>query len=201
MRETTDTTPIHVVIGEQEFWIPANYFQFGYDKRDKKEQVFAIRAYWPDMGGATKQTIERRKKSLGHQNGISMVVHWFPTNTNPPAGKLRFYNVLLKDDYNKFEEPQKLHGLIFRKNISEKEGEHIRDLFIDNLEQPETLITCIRMKKLKEWERYYPYCNHNFNYKGLSFRMSYSRDYLPQWKEIQTKVKALIDQFEHKPTH
>src|SRR5688572_11001901 len=71
LRETTDTTPIHVHIADQDFLIPANYFPRGYSERSKREQTARIVVNWPDMSGATEESIERRKKYVGHLNRLS----------------------------------------------------------------------------------------------------------------------------------
>ena len=42
---------------------------------------------------------------------------------------------------------------------------------------------------------FYPSCKHYFRYQNMLFKVNYNKDYLPQWKTIESEVKALFDSF------
>lgn len=150
------------------------------------------------MTGATKETIERRKKYTGHLNQVSILIEGKPTPIDPHVGRKKYYNSLIASKYNRFKSPRKIYDLTYHENITKNNNTSVlRDVYIDNFEQPQTLIICVSVNVLKQ-RIPYPSCEQSFEYKKLRFSVNYSVDYLPYWEEIQEKVKNLIEKFEYK---
>jgi hypothetical protein len=192
-RNITDTTPVLVQLGERNFLIPANYFKRPYSERSRREQTALIYAYWPEMSGATKETSVYRKEYGGNAKRVSILINGRPVNVDPTIRRLGSYKTFLGFKDRRYGMPQERHGLVFHKDIKEYKKFGIpQDIYVDNAERPLTMITCtgIDDKKVPS-----PGCSQYFDYGKLRIQINYSRDYLPEWKVVQSKVKQLLDRF------
>jgi hypothetical protein len=165
-------------------------------------EAFQKRGYWPSVKpgrvnvGALSLSVllpdmkpyypedEARWKVLGHGDRVEVTIavnkiDWFQNNRD------RYFN-----GEDQFSTRQgEIHGLV----LFAGQG------YIDDTYFPEDVAIKLKMDCSKEPKRkgFFPSCSVTSNYRpGIVLRYYYSMDYLHDWREIDSKLKVLFDQFE-----
>ncbi len=197
--KTTDETPVHVVLREQEYWIPRNYFTFPYTEMNRKEQTLGIRAYYPDMNGATKETIEYEKTNFGHANKIRILINGNLGSTPALSYAKSFAKKInRKDEYSNYAFKGDYHGLYYYMASPAISSGNFEDIYVEDDKDPKILIYCTGalVKRTPS-----PGCRMNIRRDAMDYRISFSREHLPEWRSIQHKVYNLLEKFSIKPSN
>lgn len=117
-------------------------------------------------------------------------------------GEVTITNAIGKSDWFQTNRNQYFSG---QDRYSTQKGEHYglilfaghgytSDTYIPVDESIELIMHCDKEPKSVD---FFPSCHMKTRYRdGIVLRYSYSKDYLPNWREIDMKVKALFDRFE-----
>ena len=93
-----------------------------------------------------------------------------------------------QDQYSTRKE--EIHGLV----IFAGHG-YTSDTYFPADDSTELTMSCDKQPKSAD---FFPSCNVRTNYRpGIVLDYYFSKDYLPYWREIDLKLKALFDRFEH----
>lgn len=151
--KTTTKTLVHVKIRDNEFWIPANYFESPYSVQDKREHTALLEVHWPDMTGATKETIAYYKTHFGH--GKKIIILLSPTGPAQidESYTKQFNSTIGKDklSFISYDECNtKKYGLYYCLASSSNPNRNFDDVYIDSKTKPFILIRCTGVKVPKK---------------------------------------------------
>lgn len=129
---------------------------------------------------------DARWNVLGHGERIEIAI---ASSSNNPDWFTKYRDNYFSGNYKFSKRQGTVHGLV----KFEGNGELSDDYFpIDDT--IELSMHCNKGEKRKD---YSPGCNVSSNYHpGITLNYSYGKNYLPNWKEIDFKLKELFDQFE-----
>jgi hypothetical protein len=189
------TAIVHVRVGGQNFYVPQNYFRHPAIGCGAEEQGFLLRVLLPDMEGYTAANADeiegvdkpgwgRRMNILvqaleGARDYMRFVFHPFSGGVDPNGTYPTQYGLL--------------HARSNRVRSGPPHTE-IDVFFPEGVETARHFIVCAAVEAVPS-----PGCAHHFFYLGLQTKVTYGRDHLPQWREIETKVRSLLDQFGSQP--
>lgn len=182
-----DTGIVHTRVGGHDFYVPKNYFRHPSIGCGVEESGMLLRVLLPDMEGYS-ETNAREIEGLdkpGWGRKINILVQ--------ALDRLRDFARLLADGADPTVSYPTQYGLLHaRSNRIDGGGPSTEtDVFFQHEDGTvKRFILCDAVTAVP-----YPGCAHQFLYRGLRTQATYSRDYIAQWREVEAKVRSLLDRF------
>ena len=194
---TTDTTKIVVKINGNLFLVPQNYLSLPYTKQSEENKQLFIQVYYPEMLGNSNQLITGNRNKFGWGNKMKISLDGQGKTKDTVAFYKNYTSRIHSRSPYEVYKQYKEYGLIYFKNVSTKKSRVLTNVYIDNLRSPTTYILCDFDPRGADLV-YYPTCRQKFKYKDISYTITYSAEYLPEWKKIELATKKLFDNFSKK---
>lgn len=191
---STENQIRHVRIAGIDLWIPKNYKFGGYNTPDLDQISVGLQVLLPDFEPRTPENIEKFTKGNGWATRGTILLHDFSQSTDinyrykssldltkphEPIESLHGFDETFKSSYP--DDPKVINGSEF---YVMKSGNNIQ-----------AYIMCGIGKQIIDQG-----CKHHFIYHNkILIKISYSSRYLPEWKMLEQKMTALLDQFRIQP--
>lgn len=186
------TAIVHVRVGGQDFYVPQNYFRHPAIGCGAEEQGFLLRVLLPDMEGYTTANADEIEgvDKPGWRRRMNILVQAF--------NRLRDFTRLLADGAAPTANYPTQYGLLYaRSNRIDGGGPRTEtDVFFQYDDGTvKRFILCDAETAVP-----FPGCAHQFLYRGLRVQATYGRTYLSQWRDVEDKVRSLLDRFGFRST-
>ena len=167
--------------------LPLSYFPVWQGKHDVTG--FNLEALWPTMAPAWERIIPRSEYDpVTHGNRIGILLQL--STTEKTIEHLFYFD---RGFYHLNTPAPTQFGLerfILAPDMVEKEKNHRKDMVILHQKEHNNMyILC------NDTYSDYPGCSERIEYRGYYVKFSYSVVYIDKWKEIELKIKNLIDSF------
>lgn len=182
-----DTSIVHTRVGGLDFYVPKNYFRHPSVGCGVEEPGMLLRVLLPDMEGYTEANAREieglEKPGWGRKMNIMIEARKrlrelarVVAGSGGPSASYTTQFGLLHVRSNRFDGggPRTETDVLFE----EEDGTVKRFIVCD-------AVTAVPS----------PGCAHRFLYRGLRTQATYDRDHLAQWREIEVKVRSLLDRF------
>lgn len=197
---TATMESVRVQIGEYRMAIPRRYLDAPIEKDDQAETFLTEDGFYrttgvfmitelPDLTPRTPESFEKWRKHAGWKNSrwINVLLQRNRKigNAGPSDAMFKTYS-RMRESMDEFERKGTLHGLEW---LSHPSG---IDSFVKFEDRKRTVfISCSRPNHVPM-----PSCSQFIAPRPtLNVKVTYSAEYLPRWQEIETKVRARIEEF------
>jgi hypothetical protein len=187
----TTSEPVHLFIGEHNFWIPKYYIDSISNSESGNNEGVLLFANLPDF---SPRINEKRNKNIPSKNLSYFVsIHiqdkaLFTESFQEMYNLRRTYQPSLKFQKN-------IYNLIFEIPTEAKSPIFNKELYTENNDTGViSYLECDRDRSGKK-----PSCTHHFKYLDLFIDVSYRKDWLPKWRKIQKDTIEFIDAFQKQP--
>jgi len=198
---TTNNKGVTVELAGHNYFLPNNY-DFGGVKEKEGDIVkgMLLQVLWPNMEPRTAENMDEFRLVPGWGKRITILLKNKDRFKKYPDAFARIYEMYI-DTYVPVKEKPDIYGLKYKMlSRHSAKGEDIgdrSDTFRQELYEEwddGKLITFISCWHLVEA----PGCKHKFEYNEILYNLSYSRKFLPKWKEIQQATVDLMNDLEEK---
>jgi len=187
-----ETKLIKRIVAGEPYYIPQNYL-YGM----QGENGFFIKILMPDLEPRTEENL----KYFTTGRGWKQRAHVNISDKNETTTLYFKYDVQLKHYYRHKALPEE-YGLIkqlvsrFEKGKHSPRYKYMNEQYLyTERDSDGDMVSYIQCEHLAP----NPGCFHTFDHGHLEIRMSYGMDYLPQWKQTQSKLITLIESFKSLP--
>jgi hypothetical protein len=190
----TDAERREVRIGGHRLCIPANYLTGSHyitkpDAEGDRPTVL-VAALLPDLEGRTEQNSHEFFLTKGHGRKVRILINR-PRNSTEDAFRI-YMNNRADKKVSTIPEKEKFEDLVWFRPI----GSRYKDDVFKNIEATGDISDFIQCS-IRGGFTVSPGCTHAFVHSDLIFQVSYGRSYLPEWKEIRSRVTHLFSTFQH----
>jgi hypothetical protein len=184
------TRPVDLSVGETRFRIPANYLPLASTRKGGQAESIPISVLFPELSGHTLATAD----AFADDGPNSRVIAVALRGALPPVSEDdRLARIYLPQvtDKGGAAGPYGLRQYSFRADS----GYHMQELFVGRSDSGTVLLLCTRTDSAAAA----PNCMRDTGLApGLSMSYRFRRASLKDWREIDAKMRALIERFEVK---
>ena len=181
---TTDSGIVHTIIGGQEFFVPLNYFQHPQIGCGVEEDAMLLRVLLPDLKPYSEETKRVFETTLGIGSYLNILVL-----RSSKVTSLRDLAKVYTEGGDVEPAGDRSYGLLLGKHIA---GDDV--FFSDVSGEIHQVIVCSPFRENRG-----AICSHHFRHLLHHVTLTYGRDYLESWEEIEGKVEGLLDRFATSP--
>lgn len=181
---TTDTAIVHLKLGGHDFYVPKNYFRHPPIGCGAEERAMLLRVLLPDLKPYSDETAGEYAAQRGHGKKMNILISR-KSERIPLDALLQTF----LDEGSARPGSDETFGL----SLGRYRGKD--DLyFLRSETETEVVILCWKVGPGQSAS-----CDHHFDSSGQNVEVTYSRQYLQNWKHIQQAVGELIARFGAQP--
>lgn len=199
---STSTRTVHVVMAGKDLWIPRNYIATPLKHVDSHDVL--LEALLPDLQPKTKENINSFIKRIGWQSHVLILVKALSQDKLDSSLQKIFEGKSQSTSTVTYEVVAKKYGLMSYMPTKYSDGHLMLDeVLIEKVDNKIlTLLSCSNIDLLPGHlaKSNSPSCAMHFNGEGITFHVSFSRDYLPEWHMIKSGIEQLFVRFGERPS-
>jgi hypothetical protein len=198
-KPTISEEKIRMTIGERVFAIPANYTIYPKDRRNGEKDRVDIYLVWPTMNGYSPARRAEFVENTPRSRRIDVTIG---ERRSVFSEEQRLESLYLPHVIDKTGQPDnyQLTRFTFKEGRTNAptNGYNNKDLFVGTADDGSTLVLFCYQKVFNEIP---PECWRELELsENVSIKYTFKREYLPEWKEIDTQVRRFLFGLIENPT-